>query len=126
MCTPTCRASPELREIQARDRRPAVAMIPLMARGRRIGLVILSSPSIHQWSSADLRLYQATAAQLANAIDTRFQQSLLYERGQELAVLEERQRLARELHDSVTQMLFSMTLIAQSLAPAWQRELYGR
>jgi signal transduction histidine kinase len=62
------------------------------------------------------------AAQLAVAIDHRMQQSLLQERGQQLAVLQERQRLARELHDSVTQLIFSATLIAQSIVPAWKRD----
>jgi len=45
-----------------------------------------------------------------------------HERAQQLAVLEERQRLARDLHDSVTQLLFSVTLVAQSIAPAWRRD----
>jgi len=116
------RASPELREIQTRDSRPALAMIPLMARDRRIGLVILGSPFVHQWSDADLRPYQATAAQLATAIDGRRQQLLLAEQGRQVAVLEERQRLSRELHDSVTQLIFSTTLIAQSIASAWRRD----
>ncbi len=115
------RVSEELRRLQTRNKRPAWAMIPLMVRGQRIGLVILSYPFVHRWSEADLQPYQATAAQLAAAIDSRRQHLLLIERGQQLAVLEERQRLARELHDSVTQLIFSMTLIAQSIAPAWQR-----
>jgi signal transduction histidine kinase len=93
-------------------------MIPLLVRSQRIGLVILSYPFVHRWSEADLQPDQATAAQLAAAIDSRQQHLLLIERGQRLAVLEERQRLARELHDSVTQLVFSMTLIAQSIAPA--------
>jgi signal transduction histidine kinase len=38
----------------------------------------------------------------------------LYEQAQQLAVVEERQRLARELHDSVTQTLYSVTLYAQA------------
>src|SRR5205085_811749 len=70
----------------------------------------------------DLQPYQATAAQLATALDSRGQQILLSERGQQVAVLEERHRIARELHDSVTQLLFSITLIAQTIAPAWQRD----
>jgi signal transduction histidine kinase len=37
-------------------------------------------------------------------------------------VLQERQRLARELHDSVTQLIFSTTLIAQSIGAAWRRD----
>jgi signal transduction histidine kinase len=35
-------------------------------------------------------------------------------RAEELAVLEERNRLARELHDSVTQSLYSLTLLAEA------------
>lgn len=116
------RASPELRALQAESKRPALALIPLLARGQRIGLVVLSYHQAHAWQAADLQLYQATAAQLATAIDSRRQQLLLYERGQQLAVLEERQRLARDLHDSVTQLIFSITLIAQSIAPAWKRD----
>jgi len=111
----------ELRQLQAQDQRPALTLIPLMARGRRIGLVILSYPAVHEWPEADLHAYQITAAQLATAIDSRQQRSLLAQHNQQLAVWEERQRLARELHDSVTQLIFSMTLIAQSIAPAWRR-----
>ena len=37
-------------------------------------------------------------------------------------MIEERQRLARELHDSVTQHIFGMNLIAQSLGSAWRRD----
>ncbi len=116
------RVSPGLREMQIQDGRPALAMIPLIVRGQRIGLVVLSDTRVHEWQPADLHPYQATAAQLATAIDSRRQHHLLSERGQQLAVLQERQRLARDLHDSVTQLIFSMTLIAQSIAPAWRRD----
>jgi signal transduction histidine kinase/putative methionine-R-sulfoxide reductase with GAF domain len=116
------RVTEELRRIQRRAGRPALAMIPLMARGQRIGLVILSHDREHDWPEAALQPYQVTAAQLATAIDHRRQQRLLLERGQQVAVLEERQRLARELHDSVTQLVFSTALIAQSVGPAWRRD----
>jgi signal transduction histidine kinase len=116
------RVSADLREMQEESGRLALAMIPLMVRGRRIGLVVLSHPGVHAWNEATLRPYQATAVLLATAIESRLQQGLLYERGQQLAVLQERQRLARELHDSVTQLIFSTTLIAQSLGTAWKRD----
>jgi signal transduction histidine kinase len=116
------RVPPELRQIQTESGRPALALIPLIARRQRIGLVVLSYPVVHEWQESALRPYQATAVQLAGAIDSRRQQRLLQERNQQLAVLEERQRLARELHDSVTQLIFSVTLIAQSIAPAWRRD----
>ncbi|MFI6535374.1 GAF domain-containing protein [Nonomuraea sp. NPDC050547] len=40
----------------------------------------------------------------------------LYEQGRELALVEERNRMARELHDAVTQKLFSLRLTAQAAA----------
>lgn len=116
------RASKMLRQMQAESGRPALAMIPLIVRRQRIGLVILSYTAVYEWSASDLWPYQVTAAQLATAIDTRQQQLLLVQSGQEMAVLHERQRLARELHDSVTQLVFSITLVAQSLAPAYRRD----
>src|SRR5690606_8071136 len=38
------------------------------------------------------------------------------------AVMRERQRLARDLHDSVTQVLSSISLMSQSLASAWRKD----
>lgn len=116
------RVPDDLRQIQTKSGRPAIALIPLMVSGRRLGSVVLSAPVVHEWQETDLQPYQATAAQLATAIDSRHQRQLLYERGQQLAVLEERQRLARDLHDSVTQLIFSITLIAQSISAAWRRD----
>jgi GAF domain-containing protein/two-component sensor histidine kinase len=116
------RANPQLRQLQAESGRPALAFIPLIVRRQRIGVVILSYPTVYDWKESDLWPYQVTAAQLATAIDTRRQQLLLIQSSQEVAVLYERQRLARELHDSVTQLIFSMTLVSQSVAPAWQRD----
>src|SRR5690606_30269965 len=46
----------------------------------------------------------------------------LYAQAQELAVLEERQRLARNLHDAVNQSLFSAGLIAEVLPRLWEQD----
>jgi len=115
------RVSDSLRELQKASGRPALVFIPLLVAGQRIGLVILTYEEVTDWTAAELRPYELTATQLATGISTRLQQRLLYASGQALAVLQERHRLARELHDSVTQLIFSMTLIAQSIAPAWKR-----
>jgi len=53
----------------------------------------------------------AFASQAAVAIEN----VRLYERAQALAALEERQRLARDLHDAVSQTFFSASLIAEVL-----------
>jgi signal transduction histidine kinase len=46
----------------------------------------------------------------------------LYERGRELTIMEERNRLARELHDAVAQKLFSLRLTAQAAAALADRD----
>jgi signal transduction histidine kinase/ligand-binding sensor domain-containing protein len=46
----------------------------------------------------------------------------LNQQAQELAVLEERSRLARELHDAVTQTLFSASLVAEALPTTWEKD----
>jgi signal transduction histidine kinase/putative methionine-R-sulfoxide reductase with GAF domain len=116
------RVSPAFREtLETRGSPPALAMIPLMTGGRRTGLVILSGPAGPGWTADDLSPYQVTAAQLGEAIESRRHQELLADQGRELAVYEERQRVARELHDAVIQSVFSAALIAQSVGPAWRR-----
>ena len=55
------------------------------------------------------------------------QNAQLYAQGQELAAVQERNRLARDLHDAVTQTLFSASLIAEALPALWERDaLKGR
>lgn len=116
------RASQTLREAQVANGYPALALIPLIVRGKRIGVVSLSDRERHDWTEVDLRPYQVTAAQLAIALNSRKQQQQLLEGEQRIAVLEERQRIARDLHDSVNQLIFSMTLVAQSLGSAYKKD----
>jgi signal transduction histidine kinase len=115
------RASKTLREAQLSKGYPALALIPLIVRGRRIGVVSLSDRDSLDWTDVDLRPYQVTAAQLALTLNSREQQQQLLEGRARIAVLEERQRIARDLHDSVNQLIFSMTLVAQSLGGAYQK-----
>lgn len=91
--------------------------IPLVHRDRPIGMIGLSheTPGFYTPHHAELAL--AIGSQAAAAIEN----ARLYARAQELAALEERQRLARELHDSVTQALFSATLHARAAQLALDR-----
>jgi signal transduction histidine kinase len=69
------------------------------------------------WQSPHLFAAQTLAAQLAIAIEN----SRLYHQADESAASRERQRLARDLHDAVSQTLFSSALIADVLPRIWEK-----
>jgi len=64
------------------------------------------------FTDGDEELIRLLAAHAAIAIEN----AQLHERSRELSTIEERKRLARELHDSVTQTLFSILLTAEAAA----------
>lgn len=91
--------------------------IPLIVRDRVIGMLSFDHTEPNYYTGHHARLAFAFANQAANAIENAH----LYEEAKQLAVLRERQRLARELHDAVTQTLFSANLIAEVLPRVWQK-----
>ena len=95
----------------------SLVLVPLIVRERLIGLVRIDSDQPHFYSERDAQLALAFANQAAAAIEN----ARLYDQARDLATIEERQRLARELHDAVTQTLFSASLIAEALPDAWRQ-----
>ncbi|MEJ2734766.1 MAG: GAF domain-containing protein [Anaerolineae bacterium] len=91
----------------------ATLATPLEVGGRLVGVfTTVSTDPDRQFTQADLHLLNLFAQQAAIAIEN----ARLYEQAQQLAVVEERQRLARDLHDSVTQALYGMTLYSEAAA----------
>lgn len=88
------------------------AVVPMRVGSRVIGTVDVNSSSAGSFTSEDVLVLQSLADQIAIAIEN----ARLYEQSREMAVLEERHRLARELHDSVKQSLFSIDLHAKAIA----------
>lgn len=84
--------------------------VPIVASGRVLAVLNLESREIAAFTDEDVAVLETVADVLASAIEN----ARLYQRAQEAAVLEERSRLARDLHDSISQQLFSMTLTAQA------------
>ncbi len=91
----------------------ALLSLPLHVNDEIIGVLdVVNKPD--GFSDEDVRVMTVFANQAAVAIEhVRLQQQ-----AEQFAVLEERQRLARELHDSVTQSLYSVTLYANAAALA--------
>ena len=85
--------------------------VPIVARGGIIGALYLTDKEdAAVFSSEDERLIALLAAHAAIAIEN----ARLHEESRELSIAEERNRLARELHDAVVQQLFGVVLAAES------------
>jgi signal transduction histidine kinase len=91
----------------------ALLAVPLHVNGGVIGVLDVVNKA-GGFSEEDVPIMSVFANQAAMAIE----HARLQQQAEELAVLAERQRLARELHDSVTQSLYSITLYANAAALA--------
>jgi signal transduction histidine kinase len=90
----------------------ATLAVPLKVGGRPVGVfsTVMTEPN-REFSTTDLHLLDLFAQQAAIAIEN----ARLYEQARQLAAVEERQRLARNLHDSVTQALYGVTLYSEAV-----------
>jgi signal transduction histidine kinase len=93
--------------------------VPIVTADGVIGAFYLTDKeSAPAFDDGDEELIQLLAAHAAIAITN----ARLYERSRELSVLEERNRLALELHDVVSQKLFSLTLGAETAVTLLERD----
>ncbi len=92
--------------------------IPLAVKGRIIGGIGVA----HEQKSYFTLHHADMALSVANQAAITMINAELYGQAQALAVLEERQRLARNLHDAVNQSLFSAGLIAEVLPRLWDKD----
>lgn len=82
----------------------------LRARGKTVGFLSAYRSGDTAFSLSQIALLVALADQLGIAVENHN----LQRQTKEMAILGERQRLARELHDSITQSLYSQTLFARA------------
>ena len=85
-------------------------ILPITVKGRTIGVLDAQSEQINGFDQTDAEMLQALANQAGIAIEN----VRLHEQAKHVAILEERQRLARDLHDSVTQSLYGLNLYAEA------------
>ncbi len=86
----------------------AVAAVPLIAEGRVLGVMAFRFGVPQSFTIADRAFVLVLAQQCAAALERVH----LYEQVRRAAALEERNRLARDLHDSVSQALYAIVLAA--------------
>ncbi len=93
--------------------------VPIVAASGIVGAIYLTDKvGAEEFDESDQQLIEMLAVHAALAIE----KAHLYERSRELSIVEERNRLARELHDSVTQKLFGVTLTAEAAATMIDRD----
>jgi signal transduction histidine kinase len=90
----------------------SILSVPLIVQGRDYGAITVYYSAPREFSEEDLGLAMSVADQVALAIEN----ARLREQAGQAAAMEERGRLARELHDSVTQSLYSVTMYSEAAA----------
>jgi PAS domain S-box-containing protein len=89
--------------------------VPIEVEGEVFGVFAVNYCQTHRFTAEEKRLLLALGQSAAVAIANARQ----YQHAQHAATADERQRLARELHDAVTQTLFAAGLNAQALPGLW-------
>ena len=99
------------------------ASVPLLGRAGPVGILNLAAAGRETFGAETLAFLTAVGRQLGTAFDRASLLAARTEAAQHLAVLEERQRFAAEMHDSVSQLLFAAELALQTGAAARAEEL---
>jgi nitrate/nitrite-specific signal transduction histidine kinase len=110
---------PRLARLAAQDvGGQSLVSVPLSAKGEALGALFVVAHAGREFSPPDVQFLTSIGHQIGIAIEN----ARHYEQMQTLAVVEERSRLARELHDAVTQTLFSASLIAEVVPDLWSSD----
>lgn len=103
-------------DIQHGFREPG-ALLPIQTRENQLGVLVIIGSEGGQFPESQLALFQSLADQLGVTIEN----ARLFDQVKKTAIAAERNRLARDLHDAVTQTLFSANMIADVLPRIWER-----
>ena len=103
-------SDPQADENKLEIRYRSVLSVPLVVHNHVYGVIVFYYANCKNFSDDEIELATSLGDQVALAIEN----ARLYQRAEEAGMMEERERLARELHDSVTQSLYSLTLFAEA------------
>jgi signal transduction histidine kinase len=109
---------PYLQQLMALAEIQNTLLLPLCIRGEIKGFVSVSrGPPFDPFGAEDTKFAEAVGNHIARAIEN----AGIVKTAKETAVREERDRLARDMHDSVTQTIYSASLITAVLPNIWDR-----
>lgn len=94
------------------------ASVPLHAPDRKIGILNVVSPHLQELSAERLQLLYTIGDMLSIAIE----RARLFEKSRRLGIAEERNRLAREIHDTLAQGLTAISLKLETAEALWESE----
>ncbi|MBK8020823.1 MAG: PAS domain S-box protein [Chloroflexi bacterium] len=94
----------------------ALVGAPILSRGEVTGFLVLFARQSGFFADMHAQLLIVFASQAASAL----QNARAHEQARTLAVMNERHRLARDLHDAVTQTLFSASMVSETLPRLWK------
>jgi signal transduction histidine kinase len=93
-------------------------IVPLISGKSPLGVISVADITEGKFSEEEERIMSL----LASSVIISLENARLYAQAGEIAVMNERNRLARELHDAVTQSLFSASLIGDVLPTLWEED----
>jgi len=99
------------------ERYRTLLAVPIVVKDQIYGGILLYYVEPRAFSADEVELAVVFGDQVALAIEN----ARLREHIEQAAATAERERLARELHDAVTQTLFSASLIAEKMPHVWER-----
>jgi nitrate/nitrite-specific signal transduction histidine kinase len=107
-----------LRSVLQREGLRSVISVPLVAKQEMVGVLNLATRGARGITPEERSLLASIGQQTGVAVEN----ARLYDQAEAAAAAAERSRLARELHDAVSQTLFSASMIADVLPRLWERD----
>lgn len=89
---------------------PSFISAPIFGRQGVLGLISFFSSKSTAFNHEEMSLLTSVANHISIAVEN----NRLHQKADEAIVIEERQRLARELHDSISQLLYSQLLFSEA------------
>jgi len=107
---PRCSCDGDLPADLAEQGAGAYAVAPLRSHGRSLGVLTLLCHTTNCFDESALPLLSTIADQIGAAVENID----LRQKTRQAAIIEERERLSRDLHDAVTQTIYSLSLFAEA------------